>query len=127
MSGVARAAERRGDGPGHLLRVYRQLFVAQFQSAAQYRIQFVLWMLFSVIRPTIFLAAWVAVARARGGEVGGYSAADFAGYYIGLALVLHLTASWNSYEFEYEVRHGGLSSKLLRPLHPRSANRTDIG
>ena len=101
-----------------LLRVYRQLFTAQFQTAAQYRIQFLLWMLFSVIRPTIFLAAWVAVASARGGAVAGYTAADFAGYYIALALVLHLTTAWNSYEFEYDVRHGRLSGKLLRPLHP---------
>ena len=45
-----------------MIRIYRQLFTAQFQAAAQYRIQFLLWMLFSVIRPTIFMAAWVAVA-----------------------------------------------------------------
>ena len=101
-----------------MIRVYRQLFTAQFQAAAQYRIQFLLWMLFSVIRPTIFLAAWVAVARARGGAVEGFSAADFAGYYIGLTLVGHLTAAWNSFEFEWQVRQGALSPKLLRPLHP---------
>jgi ABC-2 type transport system permease protein len=105
-------------GPRRLLRVYRQLFTASFQNAVQYRIQFILWMLFSVVRPTIFLAAWVAVARARGGAVGGYSVADFAGYYIVLALVLHLTAAWNSFDFEYDVRHGRLSARLLRPLHP---------
>ena len=101
-----------------MIRVYRQLFTAQFQAAAQYRIQVLLWMLFSVIRPTIFLAAWVAVARARGGAVEGFSAADFAGYYIGLTLVGHLTAAWNSFEFEWQVRQGALSPKLLRPLHP---------
>jgi ABC-2 type transport system permease protein len=101
-----------------VIRIYRQLFTAQFQAAAQYRIQFLLWMLFSVIRPTIFLAAWVAVARARGGSVDDFSAADFAGYYICLTLVLHLTAAWNSFEFEWQVRQGGLSPKLLRPLHP---------
>lgn len=101
-----------------MIRVYRQLFTAQFQQAAQYRIQFLLWMLFSVIRPTIFLAAWVAVARAQGGSVEDFSAADFAGYYIALTLVLHLTAAWNSFEFEWQVRQGSLSPKLLRPLHP---------
>ncbi|HEV8229493.1 MAG TPA: ABC-2 family transporter protein [Candidatus Limnocylindria bacterium] len=101
-----------------MIRIYRQLLTANFQQSVQYRIQFVLWMLFSVIRPTIFLAAWVAVAAAQGGSVSGYTAGDFAGYYIALTLVSHLTAAWNSFEFEYEVRQGRLSPKLLRPLHP---------
>jgi ABC-2 type transport system permease protein len=101
-----------------VIRIYRQLFTANFQSAAQYRIQFILWMLFSVIRPTIFMAAWVAVAAAQGGAVGGYSVADFAGYFIVLTLVSHLTVAWNSFEFEFEIRQGRLSPKLLRPLHP---------
>ena len=101
-----------------MIRIYRQLLTAQFQAAAQYRIQFVLWMLFSVIRPTIFLAAWVAVASAQGGSVSGYSTAAFAGYYVALTLVGHLTAAWDFFEFEYEIRQGTFSAKLLRPLHP---------
>lgn len=101
-----------------MIRTYRQLLVANFAQAAQYRVQFVLWMLFSVIRPTIFLAAWVAVANAAGGSVGGFTATDFAAYYIALTLVSQLTMAWNSHEFEFEIRQGRLSPKLLRPLHP---------
>ena len=101
-----------------MIAVYRQLLIAQIQTVAQYRIQSFLWMLFAVIRPTIFLAAWVAVARAQGGSVGGYTTSDFAGYYIVLTLVGHLTTAWNSFEFEFEIRQGRLSPKLLRPLHP---------
>lgn len=101
-----------------MIAIYRQLLTAQLQSAAQYRVQFILWMLFAVIRPTIFLAAWVAVAVAQGGEVAGYTTRDFAGYYIALTLVAHLTTAWNSFEFEFEIRQGRLSPKLLRPLHP---------
>jgi len=44
-----------------VIRTYRALLVAQIQAASQYRVQSILWMLFSVIRPVIFLAAWVAV------------------------------------------------------------------
>jgi len=98
--------------------IYRALLLAQLQSAAQYRVQFVLWMLFSIVRPIIFLAAWVAVTAAQGGTVAGFTAADFAAYYIALTLVMHLTTAWNSFEFEFEVRQGRLSPKLLRPLHP---------
>jgi ABC-2 type transport system permease protein len=101
-----------------MLRVYRALFLAEFQSAAQYRVQFLLWLVGNIIRPVIFLAAWVAIAQSRGGDVGGFSAGDFAAYYVGLTLVGQLTQSWNAYEFEQEVRLGRLSPKLLRPLHP---------
>lgn len=101
-----------------MLRAYRALFLAEFQSAAQYRVQFLLWLVGNVIRPVIFLSAWVAIARARGSDIGGFSAGDFAAYYVGLTLVGQLTQSWNAYEFEQEVRLGRLSPKLLRPLHP---------
>jgi ABC-2 type transport system permease protein len=101
-----------------VIRTYRALLVAQLQAASQYRVQVLLWMLFSVVRPVIFLAAWVAVANAQGGQIGTYDVRDFAAYYICLSLVSCLTASWNAYEFEYEVRFGRLSPKLLRPLHP---------
>ncbi|MGH2499314.1 MAG: ABC transporter permease [Candidatus Limnocylindria bacterium] len=101
-----------------MIRVYRALLLAQLQLASQYRVQMFLWVLFSIIRPVIFLAAWTAVAQAQGGSVGGFTAGDFAAYYVGLTLVTHLAMAWNAYEFELEVRQGKLSPKLLRPLHP---------
>ena len=101
-----------------MIRIYRALLVAQIQAASQYRVQSILWMLFAVIRPVIFLAAWVAVANAQGGQIGAYDVRDFAAYYVALSLVLNLATSWNAYEFEFEVRMGRLSPKLLRPLHP---------
>lgn len=101
-----------------MIRTYRALLVAQLQSASQYRVQSVLWMLLEVVRPVIFLAAWVAVANAQGGRVGSYDVRDFAAYYISLTFVLQIVFSWNAYDFEFEVRQGRLSPKLLRPLHP---------
>jgi len=101
-----------------MIRTYRALLVAQLQAVSQYRVQSVLWMLLEIIRPVIFLAAWVAVANSQGGQIGAYDVRDFAGYYISLTLVLQLVFSWNAYDFEYEVRLGRLSPKLVRPLHP---------
>lgn len=101
-----------------LVRIYKALLLAGFQQAAQYRIQSLLWMLFAIIRPVIFLAAWVAVATAQGGNIGGYQVGDFAAYYVCLTFVSQLTMAWNSHEFEWEVNQGRLSAKLLRPLHP---------
>ena len=100
-----------------LARIYRALLIAGFQQAVQYRIQSLLWMLFAIIRPVIFLAAWVAVATAQGGAIGSYTVGDFAAYYVCLTFVSQLTMAWNSHEFEWEVNQGRLSAKLLRPLH----------
>ena len=99
-----------------LWRVYRVLLVANFQQASQYRVQSVLWLLFAVVRPVVFLAAWSAAAAAQGGSIGDYSIADFAAYYVCLTLVTQLTMAWNAYDFELEVRQGKLAPKLLRPL-----------
>ena len=101
-----------------LARIYRALLIAGFQQAAQYRIQSLLWMLFAIIRPVIFLAAWVAVAVAQGGDIAGYKVGDFAAYFVCMTFVSQITMAWNSHEFEFEVNQGRLSSKLLRPLHP---------
>jgi ABC-2 type transport system permease protein len=101
-----------------LPRVYRALFVAEFQAAAQYRVQSVLWLLFPIIRPLVFLAAWAAAAEAQGGSIGGMTTSDIAAYYIALSLVSQLTMSWDAWDFEFDIRQGRLSPKLLRPLHP---------
>ena len=101
-----------------LLRMYRVLFVANFQAATQYRVQSVLWLLFAVIRPVVFLAAWSAAANAQGGSIGDFTVGDFAAYYVCLSLVSQLTMAWDAYDFEYDVRQGKLAPKLLRPLHP---------
>src|SRR5205085_8377971 len=102
----------------HLISTYRVLMLANLQQASQYRVQFALWLLFAVIRPVVFLAAWVAAANAQGGAIGSYSIGDFAAYYVCLTLVSQLTMAWNAYDFEYEIRQGKLAPKLLRPLHP---------
>ncbi|HTJ59941.1 MAG TPA: ABC-2 family transporter protein [Candidatus Saccharimonadales bacterium] len=101
-----------------LVSTYKALLLAGFQQMAQYRIQSLLWMLFAIIRPVIFLAAWIAIATAQGGSVAGYTVGDFAAYYVCLAWVSQLVMAWNSQEFEWEVNQGRLSAKLLRPLHP---------
>src|SRR5919202_7105566 len=77
-----------------MLRVYRALFLAGLQ------------------------AAWAAAAASQGGSIGDFEVGDFAAYYVALTLVGQLTMAWNAYDFEYEVRNGRLSPKLLRPLHP---------
>lgn len=101
-----------------MIRTYKALIVQQFQQQAQYRVSLFLYALFSFIRPIIFLAAWVAVAESQGGTLGALSRADLAGYFVITIIVTHLGTSWDFFEFEWEIRSGRLSPKLLRPLHP---------
>ena len=87
----------------------------------QYRFAAVIYMSNRVIEPTVLLAIWSAVATARG-EVGGYSAADLAAYFIATMVVNQLTYSATFHYFEWRVRSGELSLELLRPLHPIHAD-----
>lgn len=101
-----------------MIPIYRALIIQQLQLMSQYRVALFLYALFSFIRPIIFLAAWTAVATSQGGTVGPFSRSGLAAYYAIAILVTHFTASWNMFDFEFEIRQGRLSPKLLRPLHP---------
>lgn len=101
-----------------MIAVYRALIVQSFQVMSAYRVSLFLYALFSFIRPIIFLAAWVAVAESQGGRLGAFSRSDLGGYFVIAIIVTHLTAAWDFFEFEWEIRRGTLSPKLLRPLHP---------
>src|SRR5437660_1597707 len=98
-----------------LWRVYQVLLVANFQQASQYRVQSVLWLLFAVVRPVVFLAAWSAAAAAQGGSIGDYSIADFAAYYVCLTLVTQLTMAWNAYDRVVFVFAGQIAPLSLLP------------
>lgn len=84
----------------------------------QYRVSMVIWLIGSVLQPLIYLVVWTTVAQQGGGAVGGFTAGEFAAYFIVLMLVDHLTFSWIFHEFEYRIRQGNLSPLLLRPVHP---------
>lgn len=101
-----------------MIRVYRALITQSIQVLSAYRVSLFLYALFSFIRPIIFLAAWVAVADSQGGRLGSFSRSDLVGYFVITIIVTHLSAAWDFFEFEWEIRKGTLSSKLLRPLHP---------
>ena len=91
----------------------------------QYRVAMSIWMIGRLLEPTVYLVVWTTVAEARGGNVGGYSPADFAAYYIVLMLVVQYTFTWIMHEYEYRIRSGDLSSVLLKPIHPIHSDIAD--
>jgi ABC-2 type transport system permease protein len=88
----------------------------------QYRISLVIWMIGLVLSPLVYLVVWTTVAHAKGGNVGTYSAHDFAAYFIVLMIVDHITFTWVIFNADFRIRQGALSPLLLRPVHPINAD-----
>ncbi len=105
-----------------LLPIYQAYFKSTVAVQLQYRAELVIWLIGMVLEPVIYLVVWATVAHSRGGVVGGFTAGDFASYFIVLMMVEHLTFTWVMWEFEWRIRQGTLSPQLLRPLHPIHAD-----
>jgi ABC-2 type transport system permease protein len=105
--------------------LYVQQFRTSLATMIQYRASLVIWIIGHVLEPLVYLSVWTAVSAAGGGSVGGYTAGDFAAYFITLMLVNHVTYTWIMFEYEYRVRQGALSMALLRPVHPIHSDIAD--
>jgi ABC-2 type transport system permease protein len=103
---------------GFLLEVYRAKFRAEIALQFAYRGALLIWLLGLVVQPVVYLVVWRTVAASRGGSVGGFSAADFAAYFVAIMVVNQLTFTWHFFEMEWRVRNGFFSPLLLRPVHP---------
>jgi ABC-2 type transport system permease protein len=107
------------------LDVYRAQFKATIAMQLQYRASLVLWLVWTLMEPIVYLTVWGTVARSSGGQLGGFTPGDFAAYYLLAMWVGHLTFTWLMWEFEFRVREGQFSPKLLRPIHPIHADIAD--
>ena len=100
------------------LDVYRAQFKATIALQLQYRVMLTIWLVWTVLEPIIYLVVWSTVARSSGGQIGGYTPTDFAAYFLLAMWVTQLTFTWLMWEFEFRIREGQFSPKLLRPIHP---------
>lgn len=88
------------------------------QEQFQYRAANYAYMIGMIAEPVIYLVVWSTVANAQGGEVGGYSPAELAAYYIVWTLVRNINIVFTPNGWEWRIREGHLSGMLLRPVHP---------
>ncbi len=84
----------------------------------QYRVANYFYMIGMIAEPVIYLVVWSTVAEAQGGSVGGYTAGQFAAYYIVWTLVRNINIVFTPYGWEWRIQRGQLSGELLRPIHP---------
>ena len=115
----------RRDSASALAGLYRTQLRTTLIGQLQYRAALVIWLIEMVLEPLVYLIVWGTVARASGGSLGTFTTGDFAGYYIVLMIVNHLTFTWVIFEFEYRVRQGSFSAVLLRPVHPIHSDVAD--
>jgi ABC-2 type transport system permease protein len=90
----------------------------QIQSNFQYRVATYMWMIGMLAEPVVYLVVWTTITEERGTPVGGYTAGQFAAYYIVWTLVRNMNIVFTPYGWEWRIREGELSAALLRPLHP---------
>jgi len=97
------------------VRAYPTLLRVGLSEVVAYRAEFIVWIL-TTNMPFVMLAIWHAVAAE--GAVGRFGQTDFVAYYLGGWAIRLLTSTWLVWELSMEIRSGGLSARLLRPLHP---------
>lgn len=101
-----------------LLAYYWQMMKTSIVTQFQYRAANYFYMIGMVAEPVIYLVVWSTIAEAQGGAVGGYTAGQFAAYYIVWTLVRNMNIVFTPYGWEWRIRQGQLSGMLLRPVHP---------
>jgi ABC-2 type transport system permease protein len=97
------------------LRAYPTLLRIHWARTLEYRVQIVIWILSGAV-PLVMLAVWLSMAQE--GPVGSFDAGTFVGYYLAAIFLRRITGVWIVWDLNRDIRSGGLSARLLRPLHP---------
>jgi ABC-2 type transport system permease protein len=104
-----------------MLKIYQRLWQVNWAEYWQYRANMLMYLLYWLISPIVYLAVWTSIANAKG-SVSGLTANDFIAYYMTLLVVDQLTSNIIIHIFAYKVQDGSLSAELIRPAHPMLTN-----
>lgn len=104
-----------------MLNIYRRLWQVNWAEQWQYRANMVMYLLYWLVSPVVYLAVWITVANTQG-SVKGLTANDFVTYYLTLLVVDILTSEITIHLLAYKIQDGTLSSELLKPIHPILTN-----
>jgi ABC-2 type transport system permease protein len=100
-----------------MLKIYLRFWQINWAEQWQYRANLLMYLLYWLVSPIVYLAVWVTIANSRG-SVQGLTANDFITYYLALLIVDQLTSEITIHILAYKIQDGTLSSDLLRPVHP---------
>ena len=97
------------------LRAFPTMLRVGFAELVAYRGEVFIWILTTTM-PLIMYAMWSTIAREA--PIGRFDEATFAAYFLSTLVVRQLASAWIVWELNYMIRHGNLSTVLLKPVHP---------
>ena len=100
-----------------MLNIYKRFWQTNWAEQWQYRANLMMYMLFWLVSPVVYLAVWTSIANSQG-NVSGLTANDFITYYMTLLIVDQLTSEITIHILAYKIQDGTLAGDLIRPVHP---------
>ena len=104
-----------------MLKIFQRLWQVNWAEQWQYRANLIMYLLYWLVSPIIYLAVWTSIAQTKG-SVNGLTVNDFVTYYMTLLIVDQITSNIVIHTFAYKVQDGSLSGELVRPIHPMLTN-----
>lgn len=104
-----------------MLKIFQRLWQVNWAEQWQYRANLIMYLLYWLVSPIIYLAVWTSIANSKG-DVSGLTANDFVTYYMTLLVVDQITSNIVIHTFAYKIQDGTLSGELVRPIHPMLTN-----
>ena len=104
-----------------MFKIFQRLWQVNWAEQWQYRANLIMYLLYWLVSPIIYLAVWTSIAHSKG-SVNGFTANDFVTYYMTLLVVDQVTSNIVIHTFAYKVQDGTLSGELIRPIHPMLTN-----
>jgi len=104
-----------------MLRIYRRFWQVNWAEQWQYRANLLMYLMYWLVSPIVYLAVWTTVARSQG-SVNGLTVNDFTTYYLILLIVDQLTSDITIHILAHKIQDGTLSNELVRPVHPILTN-----
>jgi ABC-2 type transport system permease protein len=104
-----------------MFKIFQRLWQVNWAEQWQYRANLIMYLLYWLVSPIIYLAVWTSIAQSKG-SVNGFTANDFVTYYMTLLVVDQITSNIVIHTIAYKVQDGSLSGELIRPIHPMLTN-----
>ena len=101
--------------------IFKRLWQVNWAEQWQYRANLLMYLLYWLVSPIIYLAVWTSIANSKG-DVNGFTANDFVTYYMVLLICDQVTSNIVIYSTGYKIQDGTLSGELIRPIHPMLTN-----
>ena len=104
-----------------MFKIFQRLWQVNWAEQWQYRANLIMYLLYWLVSPIIYLAVWTSIANIKG-SVNGFTANDFVTYYMTLLVVDQVTSNIVIHTVAYKVQDGPLSGELIRSIHPMLTN-----